>query len=222
MTAMRSHKLGSALAWVLTLAAAGVTLVNIHREFFPSAASVSAPLDSVPDWSDFAASGLHDGPEDAPVHGIVFSDYMCPACREASLALDLLREELPDRLAVTWRSVTLAAASPLSDSSAAAALCAAKQDRFVQMHRNLFDVPPSTSVGDWVERARVVGVPRPATFSKCMSDSATVRTLREERAGARKLGVAVTPTLLVNYAKYRGLPSDLDRIVYAMLRRTDK
>lgn len=220
--AVGRRETGSALAWILTLAAAGATLVNVHREFFPTAASVSAPLDSVPNWSQYVAAGLQDGPDDAVVRVIIFSDYMCPACGEAALGLDRLREELPDRLAVTWRNVSLASISSLSDSAAAAAICAADQGRFVQMHRNLFNVPPGSSVGDWMQRAREVGIARPATFGKCMGDSVTARRLREDRAGARTLGVAVTPTLLVNYAKYRGFPADLDRIVYAMLRRTGK
>lgn len=43
----------------------------------------------------------------SPVHLIVYSDYLCPWCYNASVRMDRLREELGDRVQVEWRSFLL-------------------------------------------------------------------------------------------------------------------
>ena len=42
-----------------------------------------------------------------PVHLIVYSDYLCPWCYNASVRLDRLRRELGDRVRIEWRSFLL-------------------------------------------------------------------------------------------------------------------
>jgi predicted DsbA family dithiol-disulfide isomerase len=42
-----------------------------------------------------------------PVHLVVYSDYLCPWCYNASVRLKLLREELGDRVRVEWKSFLL-------------------------------------------------------------------------------------------------------------------
>ena len=42
-----------------------------------------------------------------PVHLIVYSDYLCPWCYNASVRLDRLRGELGDRVRIEWRSFLL-------------------------------------------------------------------------------------------------------------------
>lgn len=212
---------GRAGTQALTLAAIGATLVNVRREFFPSANTLSAPLDSVSDWQEYAKVGRIDGPPAAPVHVTVFSSYLCDACRATAEALERLKLELPERVSITWRHVALST-SPLGDSAAAAALCAAQQGRFLEMHRSLFGTPPDGSAGSWEQRAREAGVRRLDAFAECMGDNSTRAAIEADQAASRLLGVSATPTILVNHAKYRGLPSDFDRIVYAFARRSSQ
>jgi len=44
-----------------------------------------------------------------PVHFVVYSDYLCPWCYNASVRLQRLREEFGDELQIEWRSYLLRA-----------------------------------------------------------------------------------------------------------------
>lgn len=84
------------------------------------------------------ADPLADGPVDAPVVLIVFSDYQCPFCAKwSSETLPLMMEHVTTGdLRIEWRDVNVFGEA--SERAARASYAAALQDQFWQYHHALF------------------------------------------------------------------------------------
>lgn len=153
----------------------------------------------------------HIGPEGALVQIVVFSDYGCGACGMLDESLRMLASAHPDDVRITFRSFP-----PSKDAqrAARAVYCAAKQNRFLELHHALF-----LEVKDWrsdelLALAQSVGIDL-ASFDGCI-DSDSVRILVEDDlAAGRRAGVQVTPTFFVNGRVVNGsIPyPEIDRIV---------
>ena len=98
---------------------------------------------AVPDLSEEEARDeddlLAEGPVDAPVVLIVFTDYQCPYCAEWSQeTLPAVREHV-DRgeLRIEWRDVNIYGDD--SERAARASLAAARQDAHAEYHDRLFE-----------------------------------------------------------------------------------
>ncbi len=88
-----------------------------------------------------------NGPSNAPVTLVVFSDFQCPFCRKLSQTLTELRFEYEDRVALVWKDLPL----PMHEHARPAALLAreafAKRGHrgFWQVHDALFAAQPEFS-----------------------------------------------------------------------------
>jgi predicted DsbA family dithiol-disulfide isomerase len=147
---------------------------------------------------------------------VVFSDYLCPFCRDLSHTIAGLLKEYPKDLRVVYRQFPI---HPNADRLAQAALCANEQGQFANYHALLFD-RSSLSVEDLVPLAEQAGLDRGA-FSICLASDRFASRVTNDLDEGKRLGIAGTPTLFVNGIRVEGNPSaaNLDARIAAALHR---
>lgn len=188
---------------VLVLCALVVTGLLVRREM--GAPEAAPPAQRVADWREYASRGQRTGPASAPVTVVEFSDFQCPACRVLAERLRTLRGEDPAGLAVVFRHFPLPNHT-LAEPAARASECAANQGRFEPFHDAVFAAQESLSDTAWAGLATRSGVPDLAAFRRCVAAGESAR-VREDVAAGMRLGLRVTPTLLINGKRVNGAPS---------------
>ncbi|MBA3453614.1 MAG: thioredoxin domain-containing protein [Deltaproteobacteria bacterium] len=135
-----------------------------------------------------------EGPEDAPVTIVAWSDFACGYCYRVQPTLDVLNKVFPGQL--RWVHRTL----PLDDdntTTAEAALAARAQGKFRPMSDRLY------AMGGRVDRAgaelaaRELGLDM-VQFRADLDTAAYRPQIVADAADARKLGITGTPTFFVN------------------------
>jgi protein-disulfide isomerase len=143
------------------------------------------------------------GSPTAPVWVVEVSDFQCPFCKTwHDSVYRALRREF-----VTPGTIRLAYINyPLSNHAnafpaAEAAMCAAAQDKFWDMHDGLFDaqdvwahLPDVTGVFDSVARAKGVEV---AAMRRCIESGATRALILADAERAQEFGVEATPSFII-------------------------
>jgi protein-disulfide isomerase len=145
------------------------------------------------------------GPADAPVTIVEFSDYECPACRQAQQALGLVLREFPGRVRLVYKDFPLrfhAGAEP----AAVAARCAAEHGRFWEYHDFLFLTQPAFARADLLTYATRLGLPRDA-FIACLDGGRYRPAVSVDVREGRAAGVTGTPTFFVNGRRMVGIQS---------------
>jgi protein-disulfide isomerase len=137
---------------------------------------------------------------------VVFSDYQCPACRNAEERLPTLMAK--HNFAVVYRHLPLTGIHPMAERGARAAICAESQGRFSEMHSYLFADDDWADEGDWSVVASAVSIPDIASFMACLRDEATTKRLDQDLAYARQLGLTATPSFVGARGVQKGLPDE--------------
>ncbi len=167
------------------------------------------------------------GPERAPARLVIFSDYQCPACRRVEREVrDLLAGR--DDLSVSTRHFPLctdcngATVHNTHPNACRAALAAEAadllggEDGFGRMHAWLFDHGGHFTDAELRAGLRELGFDG-GNFLATMQGEEARRRVREDIERGRALGVASTPTILVNGVELRGwnAPEGIERAVRA-------
>ena len=138
------------------------------------------------------------GSASAPIGMIEYSDFQCPFCRSFAIeTLPLLKERYihSGKLLFAFRHRPLTTIHPLAYKGSEAAECAARQNKFWQMHDQLFRKQPDFDVdllGTWAER---VGVEKSA-FETCLHGQAVSR-VSADSSEAAALGISGTPEFII-------------------------
>jgi protein-disulfide isomerase len=142
----------------------------------------------------------HEGPTDAPVRIYEFYDYECPHCKMFKPMLEQVMADEKNKVVQYFMQFPLEKHTD-SKSAAQAALAAAKQGKFKQMHDMLFDKTPEHSHDSVTEYAKQLGL----DIGKFESDyNAAKAEVEADVAQGEKAGVDATPTLFFNDHKYEG------------------
>jgi len=148
------------------------------------------------------------GPEDAPIRLVEFFDYACPFCATFKPILDKVAEDNKGKVVEYFLMYPLEAKHPDSKSAAQAALAAAQQGKFKEMHDVLFARTPEHGKDAVMAYAQQLGL----DMTKFAADYAAVAPhVASDQAQGLAAGVDSTPTLFFNGRKYEG-PSDPDYI----------
>lgn len=152
------------------------------------------------------------GPKDAKNVIVEFGDYLCPACKDGSPAIDKLVQARPD-VRFVWKNFP----SPLhvgADIAAAAAMCADKQGAFWTYHRKLFldqstfdQTSLTLTAGDLDLNANA--------FGNCMAAGDTTALVDRTVEEGKALGIESLPTYFINGKRYEGEMS-YDQLVSAL------
>lgn len=141
------------------------------------------------------------GPEDALVTVAVFSDYQCPYCSRMGPVLHELVELEKDVRVV---SLQLPIPShPRARDAAKAAIAAARQGKYWEMHDKLFASQSSLNQADFSAFAEELGLDV-AAFEADVASEAVAAEVEADAAMARALRVQSTPSIFVNGHPMRG------------------
>jgi len=147
------------------------------------------------------------GPAAAPIHVVVFTDLLCPWCRQLARGLSQFLPHVSDRVALSFKNFPLdqtchpelsRTLHPGACLLARGGVCAAAQGRFWQYHDRVF-----SSELEHAEREDVLRFARQAgldlkPFERCLVAPSTLTRVTDDIAEGRRLGVDATPTLFVN------------------------
>lgn len=169
------------------------------------------------------------GDSTAPVWIVEISDFECPFCKQwhDKTYPDLVREFIRTG-AVRMAYVNFPLAQHKHALPAAeAAMCAAAQDRFWQMHDAIFNtqekwVPMSDAVPFYDSLAVATGV-NATEWRECMRTNVMRRLISADRARGLQAGVGSTPTFFVGNEPIAGAaPIEAFRAAVARAREAAK
>ncbi|HVI00239.1 MAG TPA: thioredoxin domain-containing protein [Enhygromyxa sp.] len=135
------------------------------------------------------------GPETALVTVVEFADYHCPFCAKVTGDLDRLLEEHPNdvRLVYVQRPLPM---HPNARDASKAALAAAKQGKFWEMHEKLF-LRKSQKLEQFVKLAEELGLDV-EQFKADYASEEVAAQLAEDQKLSDQLGVNGTPAFFIN------------------------
>jgi RNA polymerase sigma factor (sigma-70 family) len=190
------------------------------------AAAVAAPApaevpaaEALPrlDAATIARTRLHDGPSqgpaDAPVTVVVFSDMQCKYCGDALGNLDQLQEDFPEKLRIVVKQMPVHKTAELA---AEAALAAEAQGKFWELHDLMMAQQEDLSLPALLAMGKQAGLDV-AALRKDLTAHTYAKAVDADLATARELELNGTPAFVINgervvgnrpIAQLRGLVSE--------------
>ena len=136
------------------------------------------------------------GPAEASVLVVEFSDYQCPACRQAHETVLKAREAYKDRVKWVFKDFPLRKHKD-ARRAAEAAHCAAEQNKFWE-YQNVLYSSQDDLTDDRLERfAQELGLSR-EQFSQCLEGGKHKSTVDKDMEDAKRAGVDSTPVFIIN------------------------
>jgi protein-disulfide isomerase len=140
------------------------------------------------------------GSDNAPIRLVEFFDYECPHCAVFKSAMEQVVTDMPGQVSVAYMMFPLSSHQE-SKSAARAALAAAQQGKFKEMHDKLFAETPRHTREDVLGYARELGLDI-GKFERAYEEAAS-QVASDVKQGDG-LGVDSTPTVFLNDHKYEG------------------
>jgi len=161
----------------------------------PQAAQEAAPAV----MHDIPTEGFpSEGPDNAPIVIVEFSDFECPFCRKWHNETYLpLREKYPNQIKLVYRNFPLVSLHANAYLAAEAAMCAGDQERYWDYHDALFQGKKGMGEEAFKGYAAELGLDTVA-FNDCLDREKYKDFIREDMAYAASIGVQSTPTFYVN------------------------
>ncbi len=170
---------------------------------------------------DLAVEGSpSEGPEDAPVTLVEFSDFQCPYCARMQPALKQVKDTYGEKVRLVFRQFPLNSIHPQAQKAAEASLCANDQGRFWEMHDKLFETDTSLKPDDIRERATSLEL-NLEEFNQCMDSGKYAATVQQDVLDGVKAGVTGTPALFINGLSFSGSRSfeEISQVIETELQK---
>lgn len=129
---------------------------------------------------------------------VEFADFQCPFCGQHARDVEpMIRKAFVDTGVAREVFVNYPLPShPHAQPASEAAICAANQGRFWEMHDALFRNQAALEERDLTDRARELGLDIPL-FSQCLGGGEARPVIERHKSAARALGVQATPAFFV-------------------------
>jgi protein-disulfide isomerase len=151
---------------------------------------------------------------DAPVVLVEYGDYECPHCQEVYPILHELKERMGNRVAYVYRHFPISRQHPNAQLAAEAAEAAAAQEKFWEMHHQLFTHQNELGFDDLLRHASAIGLDVDL-FRRELEEHTYADRVREDFMSGVRSGVNGTPTFYINGSRYDGA-WDLESLVEAI------
>jgi protein-disulfide isomerase len=142
------------------------------------------------------------GPADAPVKIVVFSDFECPFCGRLVPTLSEILKKYPGKIRIAFRDFPLEFHSN-ARKAAEAARCANDQGKFWPYHDRLFEHQDKLGEKDLLEHAKALELDG-AAFEKCLQSGKHKGSVERDYKEGTDLGITGTPAAFVNGMKISG------------------
>ncbi len=199
MTVPRIHpelQLLALLPVILLIGIAAARLRNARSARIPEG---RAPI-VLPDWRSYAAS------QDSSLTSIVvFSDFKCAGCRYAHDVLTSLPASYRRAVAIKWWQFPIL--GPVSIEAARAVACVSSRKDEAALTATLFSAADSLGIVPWADLAARSGIVDGAKLQACVERDDSIAGLLEAKEIALRLGIASTPTVVLDSLVFRGMPS---------------
>jgi protein-disulfide isomerase len=154
------------------------------------------------------------GAENSSVTFIEYSDFECPACYRFFPIMSELKQQYGDRVKFQFRHFPLVEIHQNALIASRAAEAASKQDKFWDMHTQLFVNQPQWSQSPnaaslFEDYAQQIGLDVEQFKEDLRSDEVN-RTVQADRAYAREQGYNSTPTFVLNGEELTDVRDTLD------------
>jgi protein-disulfide isomerase len=136
-----------------------------------------------------------EGPEDAPVTIVEFSDYQCPACRSTHAVVKELKALYGKQVRWIFKDYPLKIHRE-AFKAAEAAHCAGDQNKFWEYQEQAFTTP-RLYVGNLVETAGQLGLDK-EKFVQCLDGGKYKDYLEKSIQDAVQAGIDRTPSFIIN------------------------
>ena len=137
------------------------------------------------------------GPANAPVTIVEFSDFECPYCGGLFPTLKQVEKSYPQAVRIVYRQFPLTNLHPHAMKAAEAALCAAEQNKFWEFHDSMFGNQRELSVPDLKQRAVDLKMDTQA-FNQCLDSGRKVAAIQTDIQDGARAGVSGTPAMFIN------------------------
>jgi protein-disulfide isomerase len=137
------------------------------------------------------------GPKNAPVTLIEFSDFQCPFCAQTTPLIDQVLAAYPKQVRLVYKQFPLEQIHQNAMPAAKASIAAAKQNKFWEMHDELFKISRELTPENIRSKAQALGLDM-KKFDEDMASPATEKAVRDDVALGRSVEVQGTPTLFIN------------------------
>ncbi len=154
------------------------------------------------------------GAPDAAVTLVEYGDYECPHCQRAHFVLQMLMQQMGDRVRLVFRNFPLGQIHPHAEKAAEAAEAAGAQGRFWDMHDTLFERQDALELEDLVAYAQELGLDLDRFQLELLQSTYAPRVRQDFLSGVRS-GVNGTPTFFINDIRHDG-PWDLESLALAI------
>ena len=184
-----------AVRYVLSLVDDEATETQVREEYEKKYKPTDAPKVTFD-----LSKAPHVGGDDAPIKLVEFFDYGCPHCAAFRPMLDQVMKDEAGKVVEYFMMFPLEK-HPASKSAAQAALAAAQQGKFAEMHEVLFKNSPGHEHDAVTGYAKELGLDM-SKFEAAYNE--VLPQVTSDLAQGEKAGVDSTPTLFFNDRKYEG------------------
>ena len=136
------------------------------------------------------------GAESAKVVLAEFADFQCPACGSVRPLLDEILKKYPGDVALVFKHFPLAM-HPNAEKAARAAVAAHRQNKFWEMHAQLFENQEKLDAATIDQIAKSIGLDW-ARFQQDRDSEATADAVARDRKQGEALRIASTPSIFIN------------------------
>ncbi len=154
------------------------------------------------------------GPKEAPVTIVEFSDFQCPYCSQLSKTLHEAMAKYGGRVRLVYKQFPLSQIHPFAEKAAEAALCAADQDHFWDLHDLMFDTQNELKEEDLKAKGAQLKL-NSASFNDCLASGKYANRVKQDQREGFSLGISTTPSFFINGRYFSGaLPlADLSKAI---------
>ena len=159
-------------------------------------AKVKVRLDP-PRFAVDTAGGHVDGPADARITLVEFSDYQCPFCGRSQDIVAKVLDTYKGTIRHVFMDFPLTSIHPFAKLAAVASHCADEQAKYREYHRILFDRQRDFSTENFKKWATELGLDA-ARFDACLASDKFDAVIDQSLHAGQKVGVSGTPGFFVN------------------------
>jgi len=162
----------------------------------PPAAPEAVQPPAVVNFSDLEARPSQ-GPKNAPVTVVEFSDFHCPFCKKVTPAIEQLMKTYEGKIRRVWRHFPLPFHTG-ADRTHEASECAFEQGKFWEYHDKLFEtIGGDRSDAALTDLAKQSGL-NTKKFEQCLTSGKYKDLIQKEMAAGSQAGVDGTPSFFIN------------------------